>query len=129
MFEKLDIKPEKENTILLTGIAYFGNFILPILAPIIIYLISKEDKYARFHAVQSLCILLFTHLPLVILFVILMATSVTWEQNTMFLFTISYAFVALIINLIFLIFGILAVLGKTIRVPYPFMTDFILRFV
>ena len=129
MFEKLEIKPEKENSILLATIAYFENFILPILAPIIVYLISKENKYAKFHALQSLCVLLFVHLPLAILFVILFAISETLEPTTMLIFILSSAFVALMINVLFIVVGIFAISGKTVRVPYPFMTGFILRLV
>jgi len=64
MFEGFGIKPEKKNSTILAGIAYFGSLILPLLAPLIIYLISKNDRYARFHAVQSFCIVWFIHLPI-----------------------------------------------------------------
>ncbi|ODS41007.1 MAG: hypothetical protein A7315_15385 [Candidatus Altiarchaeales archaeon WOR_SM1_79] len=129
MFETLNIEPGKKNSILLAAIAYFGNFILPVLAPIIVYLISKEDKYAKFHAIQSFCILLFVHLPLATVFIILYSMTETWEPTTALIFITACVLIILIINALFLVVGIFAVLGKTVRVPYPFMTDFISWFI
>ena len=47
--------PTKSDSRLLAAVSYLsGIFGLPILVPLIIYLISKEDRYARFHALQAL---------------------------------------------------------------------------
>jgi uncharacterized membrane protein len=122
MFERLGIKPEKKNSTILAGTAYFGNLILPLLAPLIIYFISKNDRYARFHAVQSFCIVWFIHLPMALIFIALMAMQLTVEGMT-FIFILLCVFIAVVINLIFLAVGIFAVSGKTVIVPYPFITD------
>jgi len=44
-------------------------------------------------------------------------------EDMMFIFTAVRAFIAVVINLIFLAVGIFAVSGKTVIVPYPFITD------
>ena len=122
MFEGLSIKPEKKSSTILAGTAYFGNFILPLLAPLIIYFISKNDRYVRFHAVQSFLIIWFVHLPIALIFGIVLAMQLTGGDMT-FIFTAVCVFIAVVINLIFLLVGIFAVSGKTVIVPYPFITD------
>lgn len=122
MFERLGIKPEKKNSTLLAGTAYFGNFILPFIAPLIVYFISKNDRYARFHAAQSFLIFWFIHLPAALIFTILLYMRLAGE-DLMLIFTVMSAFIALVIFLIFLTVGIFAVSGKTVIVPYPLITD------
>jgi len=47
--EDAGIKPEGKDSTLLAAIPY----ILGLVVGILIYLIAKEDKYARYHALQS----------------------------------------------------------------------------
>ena len=59
-------------------------------------------------------------LPIVLPLVLAMQLT---GEDMMFIFTAVRAFIAVVINLIFLAVGIFAVSGKTVIVPYPFITD------
>jgi len=48
--EDAKIEPKKKDSTVLAAIAYVLNIIVAVL----IYLIAKEDKYARFHALQAI---------------------------------------------------------------------------
>jgi uncharacterized membrane protein len=58
MYKLSDIKPEKKDSNLLAALAYIGNFGLGIVAPLLIYILVKDDRYVRFHALHSIFFLL-----------------------------------------------------------------------
>lgn len=54
-----DIKPKKKDSNLIAALAYIGTFGLGIFAPVLIYILIKDDRYVRFHALHSIFFMAF----------------------------------------------------------------------
>ena len=125
MFETIEnIKPEKNDSKILGAIAYAGSIFISFLAPLLIYLLAKEDKFARFHALQSLIIGVVTAVLFIALWVFAMVVTVVTFGIGALLF-IFFIPVGLIFVLLYLYWAYLAYQGKAFTVPY--VTDFVLK--
>ncbi|ODS36605.1 MAG: hypothetical protein A7316_02375 [Candidatus Altiarchaeales archaeon WOR_SM1_86-2] len=125
MFEEIkDIKPEKDDSRMLGAIAYAGSILISLLAPLLIYLIAREDKFARFHALQSLIL----GAALIVVFIVLwvfitIIAVVTFGLGAvLYLLLILLALAALVL---YLYCAYLAYEGKAFQLPY--ITDFVLK--
>jgi uncharacterized membrane protein len=125
MFETIEnIKPEKNDSKILGAIAYAGSIFLSFLAPLLIYLLAKEDKFARFHALQSLIIGVVTAVLFIVLWVLAMVITVVTFGIGALLF-IFFIPAGLIFLLLYLYWAYLAYQGKAFTVPY--VTEFVLK--
>ena len=124
MFETIDIKPEKNDSKMLGAIAYAGSILVSFLAPLVIYLIAKDDKFARFHALQSLIIgVAILVLSIVLWVILIMITFITLGIGGILF--ILFLPAGLIVLALYLYWAYLAYEGKAFRVPY--ITDFVLK--
>lgn len=82
LFETIpEIKPKKKDGPLLGALAYLP--FVSIIIPLIIYLITKEDKYTRFHALNAIGFQLIMAVIIGILFILafmapIVLTLITW---------------------------------------------------
>lgn len=125
MFETIEsIKPEKNDSKILGAIAYAGSIFISFLAPLLIYLLAKEDKFARFHALQSLIIGILMAVLFIALWVFFMIIAVVTFGYGALLF-IFFIPVCLIFLLLYLYLAYLAYQGQAFTVPY--VTEFVLK--
>ncbi|ODS40974.1 hypothetical protein BEH94_10800 [Candidatus Altiarchaeales archaeon WOR_SM1_SCG] len=150
MFETInDIKPEKNDSRMLGALAYAGAIIIGVFAPLLIYLLAKDDKFARFHGLQML---LTEIILLTVCMVVFMVGWIAW-MLMFFMFPIGAstmpgdgAVFGLLFFVIFIIFFLIMIIfmlagflwlllkiylaylayqGKAFRLP--FVTKFVLK--
>ena len=111
MFEVIDIEPQENDSRMLGALAYAGAIFIGFLAPLLIYLLAREDRFAKFHALQSLILS-------VVLFVVIMIVAV---------FTLGLGLLLLVplYLVLYLYLAYLAYQGQAFSVPY--VTDFVLK--
>lgn len=49
-------KVQGNDVSLFAALAYASNFFAPLIGPLLIYLIKKEERLVRFHAIQSIAL-------------------------------------------------------------------------
>jgi len=143
MFETInDIKPEKNDSRMLGALAYAGAILIGVFAPLLIYLLAKDDKFARFHGLQML---LTEIILLTVCMVVFMVGWIAW-MLMFFMFPIgastmpgdgaAFGIIFFLIMIIFMLAGFLWLLlkiylaylayqGKAFRLP--FVTKFVLK--
>ena len=83
------------------ALAYLGQIVIWILAPIIVYLLAKGDKVAKFSAVQAILLNVSAIVIFIILFVVSLALALIPVVNFLVLFMIPIMMlVGLVIGLI-----------------------------
>jgi len=144
MFEVIeDIKPEKNDSKVLGALAYIGTVFLgvamsyfAIIVPLLIYLFARDDKFARFHALQCLIV---TFILIVISMIVFTLFWLLWMLGiilsaagdspvifAMFpLFFLIFALPGIILLLLYIYWAYLAYQGKAFRLP--FVTKFVLK--
>ena len=93
--EDADIKPKQKDSNMLAAISY----VLHLIVAVLVYLIAKEDRYARYHALQA--ILLSIAISAVALICVVLYIPV-------FIFTLGFANLVLIPLIFLLVFCMLA---------------------
>lgn len=130
MLDSVNIKPTTKNS-LLSGFLYLSWFAggIGFFIPLLIYFLVKDDKYIRFHALQSFLFSIFLFALDIVLFAIFFALTLSgirlWIDTLLW-----FVYLLFIIAITFLppfYFAYLTTRGRTFSLP--FITPIVLKYI
>ena len=129
---------DEKHSKLVAGLCYIPIFMINIIAIIYSIFVKKDDKYAKFHALQALSLFI---LQMVVVFLIMIPlqflgvfalSSIEMSEDiapviAIMIMSVVFLLVFLLVLLVEIAIGIMVANGKDIRLPI--LAKFVQRFV